>query len=155
MPSNQKRYQNTGHHHFITFSCHNREPYLQSPTSKNVFLNSLESTRLLYDFQVAGYVVMPEHVHLLVTEPPTKSLATALAILKRTVSKQHPQKPFWLTRYYDFNVSSNDKLIEKLRYIHRNPVHRGLAAKPEDYPWSSFATYAHLDAGKVTITRAF
>jgi len=118
-----------------------------------VFVDVLEATRSLYDFQIAGYVVMPEHVHLLVSEPMLKPLATALAILKRSVSHRRSEKPFWLTRYYDFNVSENDKLLEKLKYIHRNPVLRGLAAKPEDYQWSSFRNYAFHEPGPVTITR--
>jgi len=96
---------------------------------------------------------MPEHVHLLVSEPKLKLLSTALAILKRSVSHRRPEKPFWLTRYYDFNVSENDKLLEKLKYIHRNPVLRGLVAKPEDYQWSSFRNYAFHEQGPVTITR--
>jgi hypothetical protein len=50
--------------------------------------------------------------------------------------------PFWQPRYYDFNVWSEDKRVEKLRYIHRNPVRRGLVERPEDWPWSSFRHYA-------------
>src|ERR1019366_6082426 len=153
MPSRLHRHQDLGHHHFITFSCDDRNPYLQSIEAKSVFQDVLESTRKLYEFQIAGYVIMPEHVHLLVSKPTLKPLATALAILKRSVSHRRPEKPFWLTRYYDFNVSENDKLLEKLKYIHRNPVHRGLAAKPEDYQWSSFRTYAFHEQGPVTITR--
>jgi putative transposase len=50
--------------------------------------------------------------------------------------------PFWQTRYYDFNVRTERKRIEKLRYIHRNPVKRGLVESPEQWPWSSFRQYA-------------
>lgn len=94
---------------------------------------------------------MPEHVHLLLTEPPTHPLSTVLGSLKRSVSKQLPEKPFWLPRYYDFNVFSPEKHIEKLRYMHRNPVTRGLVSHPSEYPWSSFQTYATHTQGKVTI----
>jgi len=61
------------------------------------------------------------------------------------------QRPFWQARYYDFNVWSEKKRVEKLRYIHRNPVTRGLVKKPEDYPWSSFRHYATGNAGAVEI----
>ena len=54
-------------------------------------------------------------------------------------------------RYYDFNVWSERKFVEKLRYIHRNPVHRGLVARPEDWPWSSFRHYATGETGVVEI----
>jgi hypothetical protein len=49
---------------------------------------------------------------------------------------------FWQARYYDFNVWAAKKRIEKLRYMHRNPVKRGLVEKPEDWAWSSFVHYA-------------
>ncbi len=154
MPSRLSRRQDTGNHHFITFSCHGRAQHLQSDEAKAIFETVLESTRVLYDFNVVAYVVMPEHVHLLLSEPSAKPLGTALGILKRSVSNKLTPKPFWLTRYYDFNISTNEKLFEKLAYIHQNPVRRGLVAKPEDYPWSSFRTYARLEPGRVTITRA-
>ena len=82
--------------------------------------------RLRYDFSLAGYVVMPEHVHLLVSEPRGALLATALQALKLSVAVQSEQRPFWQARYYDFNVFTEKKRIEKLRYIHRYPVKRGL-----------------------------
>ncbi len=64
MPSGLKRFQREGDDHFITFSCYRREPYLATSDSKDIFLDSLELTRRRYNFEVLGYVVMPEHVHL-------------------------------------------------------------------------------------------
>jgi len=58
---------------------------------------------------------------------------------------------FWQARYYDFNVWSEATFVEKLRYIHRNPVKRGLVARPEDYRWSSFRHYANGEMGVVEI----
>jgi hypothetical protein len=57
-----------GDDHFITFSCYRREPYLATAGSKNIFLDSLELTRKRHNFEVLGFVVMPEHVHLLISE---------------------------------------------------------------------------------------
>jgi putative transposase len=153
MPPRLERRQQTGNLHYITFSCHDRKPYLESAAAKTVFQTVLESTRKRYDFPIVGYVIMPEHVHLLIPEPPIKPLSIALAVIKREVSTRLPEKPFWLPRYYDFNIFTNEKCTEKLRYIHRNPVARGLVDKPEDYPWSSFRTYALLETNQVTITR--
>ena len=61
------------------------------------------------------------------------------------------EEPFWQARYYDFNVWSERKFVEKLRYLHRNPVTRGLVAKPENWPWSSFRHYATGEVGTVEI----
>jgi putative transposase len=151
MPSRLKRYQRTGDFHFLTFSCHDRFPYLANPAARELFERMLEQTRKRYVFYVFGYVVMPEHVHLLVSEPARATLGRAIQALKTSVSKQSNQKPFWLPRYYDFNVHSEDKRVEKLRYMHRNPVTRGLVAKPEDWPWSSFWHHATGIEGTVQI----
>jgi putative transposase len=81
-------------------------------------------------------------------------LATFLQIFKQITAselKSPDQKQFWQRRYYDFNVSTHEKYIEKLQYIHRNPVKRGLVANPEDYRWSSFTHYATGEIGPVEI----
>jgi putative transposase len=145
------RYQHTGEMHFITFSCYHRLPHLGSAVSRNLFERSLEVMRIRYDFVVCGYVVMPEHVHLLVNEPKKAILAKAIQALKLSVSVQGRERPFWQPRYFDFNVHNELKRVEKLRYMHRNPVKRGLVEKPEDWPWSSFRHYATGAVGTVEI----
>src|SRR6185312_7986325 len=81
-------------------------------------------------------------------------LSVAFQVLKQETSKKLKQPGrarFWQRRYYDFNVWTEKKRVEKLRYIHRNPVRRGLVEKPEDWPWSSFRHYATGEAGPVEI----
>lgn len=151
MPESLTRYQRTGNLHFVTFSCYRRQPHLGHASARDLFERSLEAMRLRYDFFVAGYVVMPEHVHLLVSEPARVLLAKALQALKLSVAVQRRERPFWLARYYDFNVWSEQKRIEKLRYMHRNPVKRGLVAQPEQWSWSSFQHYATGEPGTVEI----
>ncbi len=154
MPSNLHRYQQTRDLHFITFSCYRRQPKLGTLSARAVFEHALEWTRYHYRFCVIGYVVMPEHVHLLVSEPEKALLATALQALKQSVSRTlalRQAEPFWQARYYDFNVWTGKKHIEKLRYIHRNPVVRGLVEKPEQWDWSSFRHHATGVEGTVEI----
>ena len=153
MPWSLKRYQNTGNLHFITFSCYQRQPLLRRPGSADMFEQALEQARMKYGFFVYGYVVMPEHVHLLVSEPEHATLATALKAIKQSVARRQVKtgEHFWMERYYDFNVGTPEKLVEKLKYIHRNPVHRGLVDKPEDWPWGSYRHYALGEVGAVQI----
>ena len=155
MPSRLKRFQQAGDSHFLTFSCHARLPYLATPAARNLFLTSLEDTRRRYVFYLFGYVVMPEHVHLLISEPKHGTLASALQALKTSVAKQSAERPFWLPRYYDFNLRTEDKRVEKLRYMHRNPVKRGLVSKPEDWSWSSYRHYLRGEIGPVEIESAW
>ena len=145
------RYQQSGDFHFITFSCYHRLAYLGRVESRDLFEQSLERMRRKYGCVVAGYVVMPEHVHLLVSEPKMTTLDRAIQTLKLSVTMQQTKRPFWQARYYDFNVFTAEKTTEKLRYMHRNPVVRGLAKKPEDWKWSSFRHYATGLEGTVEI----
>ena len=157
MPNGLKRYQNTRQFHFITFSCYSRQPFLHSAESKDTLQRLLEETRSRYRLYLAAYVFMPEHVHLLTDEPATSTLATFLQVFKQTASRHlklagaKPTDQFWQRRYYDFNVSSHEKYIEKIQYIHRNPVVRGLVANPADYHWSSYNHYATGEPGPIQI----
>ena len=154
MPSGLVRYQHSGHLHFIAFSCFRRQPLLQSRTGYQVFEQELEKVRARHGFLVAGFVLMPDHVHLLVSEPQSLQLSATLQVLKQQVSRKlkRPREiRFWQRRYYDFTVCSHQKRVEKLRYMHRNPVQRGLVEKPEEWPWSSFQHYATGKIGTIEI----
>lgn len=151
MPSRLRRYHQHGTDHFLTFSCYRRLALFRSDHAKQVFEEKLEQVRQWYDFYIYGYVVMPEHIHLLVSEPREKPLSLALQMLKHLVSRElpHPgEGGFWESRYYDFNVFTQRKWTEKLRYLHRNPVIRRLVEKPEDWCWSS---YRHWLSGQERI----
>jgi putative transposase len=170
--------------HFLTFSCYHRLPLLASASRCDLLLDILERVRRRYRLVVLGYVVMPEHVHLLVTEPQRETLSTAMQALKlgfirslegsgvprsrnfsetwgtpRSGSNVESYLPkdargaqrFWQNRFYDFNVWTEKKRVEKLRYIHRNPVKRGLVSSPEQWPWSSYRWYLYGQKGPVKV----
>ena len=159
MPWSLKRFQQSRQNHFLTFSCYHRQPKFASSevcTAEvcTILVSAFERVRQSYGLCVYGYVIMPEHVHLLVNEPGRSMLAQALKSLKQGVARRlalRAEEPFWQERYYDFNVWSERKFREKLRYLHRNPVKRGFVAKPEDWPWSSFRHYATGEMGAVEI----
>ena len=103
-----------------------------------------------------GYVVMPEHFHLLMTEPEVGDPSVVMKVVKERFTRllHHGgvrTGPIWQKRFYDFNVSSSEKRAEKLRYMHRNPVKRGLVTAPEDWKWSSFKAYACGEGGLVRV----
>jgi putative transposase len=151
------RLQHSGQTHFVTFSCYRRQPLLNTPVLSTLFLETLEKTRQEFFMRVYGYVVMPEHVHLLLNEPGSGTLAEAIHFMKLSLAKQGESGEqtdsghFWQKRYYDRNIRSYSDFAEKLRYIHRNPVKRGLCERPEDWLWSSFRHYALGELGVVEI----
>ena len=81
MPWGLKRYQETGALHFIT-SCCGRQPLLNRPGSRNLLLKVVEQMRNRYRFGVVGLVVMPEHMHLLISEPLMGNVSSAISAIK-------------------------------------------------------------------------
>jgi putative transposase len=135
----------------VTFSCWQRLGYLTSRDARDLFEEALGRTSYCHEFNVVGYVVMPEHVHLLVSEPANELLSVGLQALKISVAKRAAERPFWQARYYDFNVFTEAKRAEKLRYMHANPVKRGLVNEPADWLWSSCRYYQTGEQGRVKI----
>jgi putative transposase len=88
------RYQQTEEFHFLTFSCFRRRTYLSSVAAMELFEDALERVRLRYLFAVAGYVVMPEHVHLLVNEPGRRLLSRTVQVLKLSVSMRRRERGY-------------------------------------------------------------
>jgi len=139
------------HLYFITFSCLRRRPLLGAPEARNHFVRALDEVRTRYQFRLIGYVVMPEHVHLLISEPRKGNPSKAIQVLKQRVSVsllsgegncEPTESHFWYRRFYDFNVYSSVKISEKLNYMHMNPLNRNLVVHPRDWPWSSLSHYA-------------
>ncbi len=154
MPTGLQRFYGSNDLHFVTCSCYRRRPLLGSPKCRDIFLRVLEETRRKYQFTVVGYVVMPEHFHLLVSEPARGTLSTVMQVLKQRASRKIEKEVaarFWQVRFYDFNVWTAKKETEKLKYIHRNPVTRGLVSLPEKWRWSSFGFYLSGEQGAVKV----
>ncbi len=110
---------------------------------------------------------MPEHFHLLITEPEIGDPSVVMKVIKERFTRQLNRRrkppsvqptlwdstpaPVWQKRFYDFNVCSEKKRIEKLRYMHRNPVKRGLVVEPDQWKWSSFRAYWYGERGLVRV----
>ena len=159
MPKNLERRYGQKDLHFITCSCYRRLPFFRSARNRNLFVNVLGEVRDRYGFAIVGYVVMPEHIHLLISEPQRGTPSTVMQVLKQRVSRAARRRKrktvaaaqlrlafnknaggrpqFWQGRFHDFNVWSAKKRAEKLQYMHTNPVKRGLVVRPHDWPWSS------------------
>jgi putative transposase len=162
------RYYGTGDLHFITWSCHRRQPILGTAPRRDLLVTILEQARRKYRFVVHGYVVMPEHVHLLITEPEEGDPSVVMKVVKQRFARQLNEKrrataarrgqlwesalgAVWQKRFYDFSVWTERKRSEKLRYMHRNPVKRGLVAQPDQWEWSSFRAYFLGERGLVRV----
>ena len=153
MPYGLKRFQKAEALHFITFSCLHRLPFLEPAATKETFEFVLEQIRARHRARVYAYVLMPEHIHMLINEPPLILVAQFLKALKQITSRKlrGDRKQFWQDRYFDANIHGESARSEVIRYIHLNPVKRGLVASPGQYRWSSFNHYATGIRGTVEI----
>jgi putative transposase len=161
MTAGLRRLYGTGDLHFVTFSCYQRMASLDSCGARDLFVSELARGRGEYGFGLVGYVVMPNHVHMLIGEPCKGTVSTVLQMLKQrtsrklrkleTASMARRLEPLWQSRFYDFNVYSRSKVEEKLRYMHANPVTRGLVGNPKDWIWSSWSFYEKGEIGLVEI----
>jgi putative transposase len=144
---------------------------LGSAQNRDLFLEVMERVRRRYRFVVVGYVAMPEHAHLLFGEPERGNPSVVMQALKQGFARRllrrmraqaDPRQGtlwstaleeghIWQRRFYDFVVFSEKKRIEKLRYMHRIPVKRGLVLEPGQWAWSSFRHYAEGDPGFVLV----
>ena len=174
MPNRLHRYYGAGYLHFITTSCYQRRRLLGRARDRDLFLEVLESVRRRYRFVVVGYVVMPEHIHLLLGEPERGNPSMVMQALKQGFAKRllarlcrsaDPRQSslwntaveegrIWQHRFYDFVVFTAKKRVEKLDYMHNNPVKRGLVLKPEQWRWSSYRFYAQGERGPVLVNEA-
>jgi putative transposase len=161
MPKNLRRVTGRGDLHFITFCCYQRRALLGTVQARNLAVQILGEVRARYGFALVVYVIMPEHVHLLIGESAGVSPAKVVQVFKQRVSRRMREKEceeepqslsrfkeeeaelrrFWQRRYYDFNVYTRAKLKEKLEYMHANPMEEKLVEHPRDWPWSSWSFY--------------
>jgi putative transposase len=139
--------------HFITFSCYRRRQALDEDQAKRIVLGVLNTKLREFDATCCGFVLMPEHVHIVVWFPKPKQLSRFMHGWKRESSRalkawyrQHRPKyyeasqmakRFWQAKYYPFEIYTQEKLREKVEYMHKNPVDRGLVERAVDYRWSS------------------
>jgi putative transposase len=156
-----KRREVEGGLRFLTFSCQRRLPMFSSPSAADLFADRLAWARRRYQFKLFAWVVMPEHVHLMVRPAPGGTMTQALHALKTSVARHalagwkdvaalnghdrshHPcavegRPRFWQRGGgFDRNVRNVGEFRREVRYTHRNPVERGLVERPEQWRWSS------------------
>ncbi len=174
-----RRIHEPGHAHALTFCCFRRQPFLSKDRSRQWTIEAIAAARLRHNFHLWAYVLMPEHVHLLIC-PTTDScdLSAILNSIKQSVAKRavrfvKAHAPEFLPRMtdlqpngqsafrfwqrgggFDRNLWSPRYIWQTIDYIHENPVRRGLCPRPENWPWSSARDYSDLEHTSLSIDRA-
>jgi putative transposase len=157
-----------GQYHFLTFSTYQRRRFLDSGETRDIVIEVLQKCLLTHAASCAGFVVMPDHVHALVSGEENFKISPFVQVWKKTSSyrikrfferelgryeKLCPNGcPIWQARFYDYNIDSNEKLNEKIEYMHNNPVVVGLTDDALVWNWSSSRFYERGEMVGVTIT---
>jgi putative transposase len=156
---------------FITFSCYQRLPLLHNHRIMDLFASLLSDTRTRHGLRLYAWVVMPEHVHL-VCRAAGSPWSTVAQYIKTGVSKRvfnqwrklgsvaapvlasittaDGSQRFWQHGGgFDRRIRTTQAMARDIRYIHRNPVERGLVSQPEDWKWSSVRWWMGLRDGEI------
>jgi len=154
-----KHYDNTDTARFVTFSCYHNYNLFKSDQTKEIFISRLNKLRKKYQFELYGYVLMLNHVHLVLRPIIDQQLSKMIGELKSHTAREifslwrkigldifhklkvirngKAQNVFWQRRYYDHNCRTKETTIEKIEYCHKNPVVNGLVEDQSEWQWSS------------------
>ena len=170
MPSRRPHYYGFNRLHYLTANIYRRARIFDSDRFKLKFVQTLGDLREELGFKIVGYVLTPEHCHLLIwpndlanpSEIMQKLSERTANLILRTLRRNlahpwcrkmlsqfhlpltvhhHAHYRVWQRGGYDMNIWSDKKRLEKLDYMHNNPVQRGLVSQPGDWPWSSWRFY--------------
>lgn len=145
-----RHYDGCGTARFVTFNCYRNEACFRNPEACRLLLKHVKEVREKHHFKLISYVIMPDHVHLVLWPPDGMKLGLVVGEIKSKFARDYfstiatgiPEpRVFWEKRCYDHNCRSSQTTCEKINYCHNNPVRRKLVESPEDYIWSSFNWY--------------
>jgi putative transposase len=174
------RFDIRGHIYYITTVVHNRLPLFTRPSFVIPLLDSLNFYRYQRSFRLLGYVIMPDHLHLILWPDGEATVPEIMRDYKKFTSRRIIQQAqlegieawtaafrhagqdtgrstnkVWQDSYWDTNIYTERFLRQKLNYVHHNPVRASLVASPDDYPYSSYRNYALGEDWLIEIDRGW
>jgi REP-associated tyrosine transposase len=158
-----RHYDNLETARFITFCCYHRYKLLVDDTIIRIVIDCLKATLEKYNIKIFGYVIMPEHLHLVLQPPSNIKLGIVIGYFKsisayKALAQMRENKDvrlsklkvklegktrtvFWQRRCYDHNCRTLETTLEKINYCHKNPVVRELVNSMDEWKWSSYNWY--------------
>lgn len=165
-----------GHIYYVTTNVYNRLPIFTRPSFIIPLLDSLNYYRYQHHCKLLGYVIMPDHIHVILFPIGESQLGDFMRDFKRFTSGRlvrqvkvegitewsnafakageatnRGENKVWQDDYWDKNIYSEKFLRQKLNYIHRNPVRANLVAEPDGYPYSSYRNYTKNDHSLIEV----
>ena len=130
--------------YFVTFATWERRFVYQDPAAARFFVEELRTLRSKLGFLLLGYVIMPDHVRLIVVPSLTASLGKIMQYVKGRFVRRYNERTggvgkLWQDRYYESIIRDEASLVRRMQYVEANPVKAGLVSHSEEYPYSSAA----------------
>ena len=177
---NLPRFHIEGHIYYVTTVIYGRLPIFTRPSFIIPLIDSLNFYRYQQEFRLLGYVIMPDHLHLVIWPFGQATVSDIMRDYKTLTSKriirqakveniqdwviafeqagqetQRSDNKVWQDSFWDENIYTERFLRQKLNYIHRNPVRAGLVEHPGDYPYSSYRNYEFGEEWLIEIDRGW
>lgn len=162
-----RHFDGDGRARFVTFGTFNKLPLIANNENRMIIINAIGLMREKYRFRLLGYVLMPEHIHLVIIPDNGTKIGRIVGEIKREsavkildklkklnspilakleVTRDGIRKhAFWQRRCYDHNCRTPESVWKAIEYCHNNPVKRGLVKEPSSWIWSSYLYYNGKD----------
>ena len=126
----------------LTTTCADRQPLFRRAEAARLFIENLYAVRTETTYKLLAFVVMPDHVHLVVVPSAGHALGQVVQLIKGRFARVYNSQvgssgSLWQSRYHESALLSEQALVWAVEYVHENPVAGGLVASAEEYPWSS------------------
>jgi len=132
-----------------------RGNWFRDPENCKAILGSFQHYLVEREVECLAYVLMPDHLHaLLVQRGEGDVIPKLIQDFKKYASRQlrprrYPDAPLWRIRYDDVPVPGTNAAATKVKYIHANPVRKGLSENEQDFAWSSARDYFETGSGPI------
>lgn len=144
-----KRYFEYGYPYLVTTITNNREPIFSNEQNSKILLVAIEFFRLTLNYKIFAYCLMPDHLHIILQPVGEYDLSYIMRMIKGNFARKFnlmhdKQGKVWQERFYDTGIRSAGMLLQKIEYIHNNPIRAGMVLRPDQYPFSSYAHYSSI-----------
>ncbi|KPU26426.1 hypothetical protein TR13x_10125 [Caloranaerobacter sp. TR13] len=141
-----KRYYEDNMCYFITTVTHNRKEIFNDKIACELFIVVVTYLKYIYDFNVYGFVIMPDHVHIIIHPCANKNISEIMKRIKGNFSRMYNKiydnhGQIWQRKFYDNAIRNPNQIIKTIEYIHNNPIRSNLVNRVDEYVYSSYMYY--------------
>jgi putative transposase len=153
---NIKRHFETGYPYFVTTIVRERRPIFSDEKTCRILLTTIEHFKLILGYKIYAYCIMPDHLHLIVHPCGKYELSYIMQMIKGSFAREfnkinNSSGNIWQKRFYDEGIRDTKMLMQKIEYVHNNPIRENLVISLENYAYSSYHHYFGINRSTLGI----